>query len=87
VAEQAARQVTESRGLSDWFAPVRIAVEAALRGEPDEATLRARLEALLGQLPELARQVDGSEFAAALQAACMAAYADGFDLEAAKSAR
>lgn len=87
IAEAAARQVTESRGLADWFAPVRIAVEAALRGSPDAETLRTRLDALLGQLPELSRQVDSSEFAAALQAACMAAYADGFDVEAAKSVR
>jgi phage gp29-like protein len=86
IADAVARQVTANRGLDDWFAPVRIAVEFALRGNPDPETLKVRLERLLGQLPELAAQVDGAEFAAAVQTACLAAYASGFDGEAKKIA-
>jgi phage gp29-like protein len=98
IAAAVARQVTASRGLDDWFAPVRIAVEAALRGLADGGNadvgddwstrraqhLRARLERLLAQMPELLAQVDGTEFAEALQAACMVAYTDGFKAEADK---
>ena len=91
IAESATRELLAGRGLEDWFAPVAVAVEAALRGIPDgmtedgkaatvdAATFRTRLERLLAQIPDLLSEVgnDGGAFADQLAAACMEAYAAG----------
>ena len=86
-AEAALAEYLAGQGLVEWFGPLRVAIEAALRGEPDEAEFTGRLRRLTSNLGELFESMDTATFEDALSRTIYSAAAEGKATRAADLAR
>ena len=77
IAAAALSEFLDGAGQREWFGPLQVALSAALRGEPDEGTFRARLGKLVAGIPDLFEQMASSTFEDTLSRAIFTAAAQG----------
>jgi phage gp29-like protein len=84
VADSALTMFLQGRGLEEWFGPLQVAIANALRGDPDEAEFKRRMQRLLAAIPDLMRDMDPSDFQDALARTIYTAAAGGMAARAAE---
>jgi phage gp29-like protein len=84
VADSALETFLQGRGLEEWMGPLQVAIANALRGDPDEAEFKRRLQRLLSAIPDLMQDMDPTDFQDSLARAIYTAAAGGMAARAAE---